>query len=221
MLKKKMLFLALIALSFNGYASQFPESVKFHRDGRFSLKGAEFKIIAFNSRWHSIDNRKWKECKSKSTNTSFELQGVIFFDGTKGIIKETLKAAPKNGFSLEAAMTFDSPVKANGLFGGLTLPLKSAAITIDGKVLKIPGKFEKMRLFSGKPGTVEIRLQGGNILSIAKIAKIHIQDNRKFKNDTVTLRFGFSPMAGTISKAKLKLCFQLRKCTVSRLIPQK
>jgi len=211
----KLLLASLAAILLPGIsilaaAPSLPEEIAFREDGRFTVGGITFEIGIMNPQWHGVSNPKWREVKSRIDRSGATVQGVALIDGGKGNVSETVLPVSDRTFSLESSVEFDSPIKLSRISGTFSLPLGRSSVEIDDRTLAVPETFHDMKLYSGKPREIILRGYGTIELAVTGMNEVLIQDNRKFKNDTVSVMFLFSPSAGTVSSASLKLGFELR-----------
>lgn len=204
---------AAALLAWNSFATD----IDFHSDGRFSIGETEFRILAYNSRWHGIDNRKWLQKQQTSSGDTRTVNGFLLTEGHKAAVKQSITTLPDKRHSLSASVRFESQVELKQLCAELNTPIHKADISIDGVPLAIPEKFDKQILYSGKPRQISVAVLGIYSLLIDNLGELRIQDNRKFNTNTLSLRFGFSPQSGAITQSAIKLEFQLRKSNTTEV----
>lgn len=90
---------------------------------------------------------------------------------------------------------------------------KNRTLQIDGKALRLPEKYQKVHLFTGKAGELQLPLPGSMLRFSGKLSLI-IQDQRIWNMDSFSLLILFNPPAGRFLRAELE--FDL-SCRTTRL----
>lgn len=126
-----------------------------------------------------------------------------------GTVSETILQTGKNRYEILGQAAFPNPVRWELLAAILTLPPEQIAISIDKKTVAIPAFYKELSLFKGAAKKVIVDLPGGMRYCFNGNMKLEIQDNRKWQN-TIGIRFFFSPYRGNISSASLKLNLEIQ-----------
>ena len=100
-----------------------------------------------------------------------------------------------------------SPIPAACLGFGIVLPLKTPALTYDGKRLVLPEHYKESKwILLGKQHVkkLEIPLSSGSIVTLSGNLTVSVLDGRKFRNDSFLVRLYFSPDSGELATSKLE-----------------
>ncbi len=211
-MKALLSFLAVV-FSICLYAVPFPPemTLKNSDNGVFSLGDLKFEILFFNQKWNTLNNRSWKEVKVQPDGDGKMFTGTVLWEGGKGTVTHDIIPVDTDKFTVKTHLKMEPPIKFNALTGCITGALGKLRVAIDGKALDIPSEFGKPTLYSGKPRQVVIQGEGPYELVVTGITGLRIEDNRRFNNETCSIRFSFSPLAGMVGDADLNLDFELRR----------
>jgi hypothetical protein len=124
--------------------------------------------------------------------------------------EEKISKITKNKLTYSAVMKNKDGVDTKQLCLSIGLPLGACkAVMVDDKKINLPEKFKKMSVLGTCPAKkLVLQLPDGKLL-IQGDLKVMIQDNRKFKSETFSIRFNFSQSKGKVTDSSINL--QIRK----------
>ena len=187
-------------------AVEFPAGIHVSNFGEMRLGECEFQFKFAEESWRSWKlNAHWQSMKREKS------AGKLVFSGSLagGTVSETILQTGKNRYEILGQAAFPTPVRWELLAAILTLPPEQIAITVDKKTVAIPSLLKELSLFKGVAKEVIVDLPGGMRYRFHGNMRLEIQDNRKWQN-TIGIRFFFSPYRGNISSASLKLNLEIQ-----------
>ncbi|MBP5234019.1 MAG: hypothetical protein J6333_11510, partial [Planctomycetes bacterium] len=214
MRKLRHLLIACVLCCFGvAVAAEMPAGVKVEKNGTFTVAEAKVQLKIYGENWARTTNAQWSDVKSAPGRGGLDLSAKLKVNGVEGTVKEKLTPVAANAFRLECQYDFVKETQMNICCASIFLPAEGKAqARIDGKDFPLPAKFEKLTLLNRK-GVKEVRLllsEGKVLTARGEALDITIQDNRQFpNNDTITVRFHFTPKNGKQSRAALALDFSV------------
>ena len=211
MLKKWMMIAIAAVIAGLLGAAELPEAVKFSSNGSFRVGDAEFYIQNYSSAWAPAQNGSWQNRKAKLGKSGLTLSAVMLVGGQKADVAESITPVGESEFRLDFQAKFREPTVVNALHGVFLVPSAEMTVFVDGKPVRLPGKYSVMTLFN-KANAKEFRfpVAGGYEVQVSgNPLRLTIQDNRKFENETFSFRFSAKPGSGKISESKLSLSFRI------------
>ena len=211
MLKKEIMTAIVAAATCLLSAAELPETVNFSNNGSFRIGDAEFYIQNYSPTWKPALNSSWQNRKATLNKNGLTLSAVMPVDWRKADVVETITPTGDMEFRLDFQAKFREPAVVNALHGVFQLPAEKMTVFVDGKPVRLPGKYSVMTLFN-KANAKEFRfpVAGGYEVQVSgNPLRLTIQDNRKFENETFSFRFSAKPGSGKISESKLSLSFRI------------
>ena len=205
----------LILIIISTYATKAEASeinnLKFSNDGSFKYGESSFTVQFFDSNWKNFQKKNWQNKQEKTTGNIKKYTAQVNAGNQAGTILQEYKFQSENTFNWHCFVDFQQAVNLNSLNAALTVPITSANIKLDGKPVTVPPESDKHVVIPyQKINKANVRLHGGLQLEISGPMSAMIQDNRKFKSDTLTIRIAFASNSGNITKSHLNLSFKLK-----------
>ncbi len=191
--------------------TKLPDSFKIRPDGSFIAEDISFGITHYSDKWvPSMQSKHTVKSDAKNpliTNSSWTLNGKFQFASGKGAdITETITALSSESINYSAKISSDEEIPTNELAFKISIGTDKYAgknISIDGKTIPLPAIFEndKMTIFSSKTvKNISIPVSNGK-LSLDGEFQLMIQDDRKFKGESFSIRIKFNPASGAIKES--------------------
>lgn len=127
----------------------------------------------------------------------------------------TLKPEGEGKFRFSSSFTAAKPVEAAMLALTLALPASAGGgeVEVDGRQVALPPEFKSLVVFESRAVTPRtFRFQDGDSqITVSGEFGIRIQDDRKYKQNSYSIRFYPAVSEGAITRSELTLDFEVRK----------
>ncbi len=203
--KRLSLLLALAVTWLTAGAAELPSAVKVGKDGSLSIGPANLLLQVYNEKWSP---GSWKMDGSAIGRQGGEAAGEFILAGKSVKVTESVKPLTADSFRFTADAVFPEPTKIALFCASLQLPTGSGPfnVTVDGKKLALPEKFtDKPIAGVNSARSLEAVLPGGIAIRVEGNFRVAVQDNRKFKRETMALRLYGTPGSGTVEKSSIDL----------------
>ena len=211
--KISMLFAVSAMLFGQLCGNTLPPEVKYQGNGILHAGSASFSVIVFNKKWHSVENRRWKDTSGKVTRKGGVFTGNIFLNSSSGKGKIQYTPVSSDTFDITSEIEFTPALDCRVVTASWSFPTKDLRVEVDGKAIDFDGTLKQSR-FYGKYSKCTV-YSTGNIKYIFSAknenSTLHIQDNRALNKSgtSVSLRFHFSPSSGKVSRSTFAMRCQI------------
>ena len=178
----------------------------------------KFAIIQFSPDYKSFaiqnaDCVKAAQGFPRTTENVWTFEGV--FNSASGVfnLKERFAKTGTDEYAMSFELTSENPRPCVEFALLMTLPIdkfSGRSIDIDGAKTTFPSEFKELALANREFNQCALECQDLKMEISGESNGILVQDERAFGGPDYTIRFGFSPRAGTISKTTLRLVMKAR-----------
>ncbi len=193
-------------------AAEFPQWLRVQPDGSFVIdKTVSAGILHYDDKWRSTTQHS-KRMKVESVKGG-DLQGELTTaSGQVFSLSQKIVRVSADEVRYSVNLTSAQAVVTNQVCLSFNLPLVDfggSKLKFDDKEITLPGDtFKDMSLLHSKAKTVVLPLNGAHLVLSGDFYCV-LQDNRKFKSDTFSLRLLLNPPKGGITASTLAVDIKL------------
>ncbi len=188
--------------------TMFPSAVKISQKGELEILNIKMVIDARNSSWAKASNPSWNVTDLVTEKDSFALKADFNKSGLVGKVDQKLTAVNSVMFDYSCAVNFTPPVQINGLFATMFVPLEGVNLAVDDEQITVADTYQKSTLYNDQAKLVRIK-SGGLEVIVKGNFRLHVQDNRPWKQNRLALRFQFDVEPGMVKEGKINLRIQV------------
>ena len=158
-------------------------------DGRLHLGGLDLNLVHYDTQWKATGTKDLKAAAAQRQGATWKRSGTWTTAAGEGTLSEELSNAD-GAWTLAAAASNAGPTASFAL--NLTLPgdlYRTRAVLIDQQRLVLPATSPEPQLRAGAAASrIDVPLPSGGFLTITGTLKVLVQDNKKWDQDTFTVR---------------------------------
>lgn len=206
------LSLSLLLLSPFLYALEFPQGFTLETNGVIRLGNQAINLKNADLGWSGHENTDWENLQTERTDTGFRVTGTASYPGYDFRVEERIQQTGENTYHYEGAFHFPHPVQMNALFAEIRITLPLEKLTLDGQEVKVPALQEHPELVATrKVRTISVKSWGGTAFTVAGDLRLMVQDNRKWGNQTLSIRiFTHTPPLEPLTWKDAEVKFDLK-----------
>ncbi|MBS1368834.1 MAG: hypothetical protein HPZ91_02655 [Lentisphaeria bacterium] len=189
----------------------------FDASGILSADTLSFRIVHFSKGWKLTTEQGPKTVEFPGAADAEGVRRGTFRAGNGEFrLTQTMVSPQPERATVAWELASDEPVESEGLFLTARFPVREfldRPLLLNGKALNFGAQYDagRWRAWGGKrtgpESVLEIPLSGGRLFIRGDFTAM-LQDNRRYSDDSWSLRIHFSPGGGAIGKAGLKLEFE-------------